>query len=168
MRTRLLCLSCARNYSYFYWPNCWKITIWSKARTSMARGGSVERQRCWPRKYAMPYCSAHLDYRYNHLFPFDSSSTCKFSGARKWATFFFSIDLNSHVVTTLQRSTYRKIQAKELGNNFRAVTEIVEASLDDLLSKMQPDSIVTKNHYVAINASDVNFTNGKYTPDVKP
>jgi len=65
-------------------------------------------------------------------------------------------------------STYRKIQAKELGNNFRAVTEIVEASLDDLLSKMQPDSIVTKNHYVAINASDVNFTNGKYTPDVKP
>jgi hypothetical protein len=71
-------------------------------------------------------------------------------------------------VTTFQRSTYRKIQAKELGNNFRAVTEIVEARLDDLLSKMQPDSIVTKNHYVAINASDVNFTNGKYTPDVKP
>lgn len=101
-------------------------------------------------------------------FSFDSSSTCKSSGARKWATLFFPVDANSHVVTTLQRSTYRKIQAKELGNNFRAVTEIVEVSLDDLLSKMQPDSIVTKNHYVAINASDVNFTNGKYTPDVKP
>jgi hypothetical protein len=48
------------------------------------------------------------------------------------------------------------------------VTEIVEVSLSELQSKMQPDSIITKNHYVAINASDVNFTNGKYTPDVKP
>lgn len=66
------------------------------------------------------------------------------------------------------RTTYRKLQAKQLGNNFRAVTEIVEAKYDDLVKTMLPNSIITKNHYVAINASDVNFTNGKYTPDVKP
>lgn len=48
------------------------------------------------------------------------------------------------------------------------MTEIVEAKYDDLVKTMRPNSIITKNHYVAINASDVNFTNGKYTPDVKP
>ncbi|KAM3588978.1 hypothetical protein VKS41_001409 [Umbelopsis sp. WA50703] len=59
-------------------------------------------------------------------------------------------------------TTYRKIQAKQVGNNFRAVTEIVTAKYDDLVAQMKPNGIIVKNHYVAINASDVNFTNGKY------
>jgi len=52
---------------------------------------------------------------------------------------------------------------KKLSANFREATEIVEASIPS----PPQNHILIRNLYLGINASDINFTNGKYTK-VKP
>lgn len=64
--------------------------------------------------------------------------------------------------------TFRKIQAIEIGNDFSEVTRVVSVDYQDLASKLKPHYAIVKNLYVGINASDVNFTNGKYIPGIKP
>ncbi|KAI8988842.1 orotate phosphoribosyltransferase [Pilobolus umbonatus] len=61
-------------------------------------------------------------------------------------------------------SRYRKIQAFEIGNNFTQVTKVVSAEYSQLVDHLKPKSVIVKNYHVGINASDVNFTNGKYIP----
>ncbi|KAI8091345.1 orotate phosphoribosyltransferase [Gilbertella persicaria] len=65
-------------------------------------------------------------------------------------------------------ATFKKLQAFEVGNDFSKVTKIVTVNLNDMLSNIKPNSVIVKNYYVGINASDVNFTNGKYIPGIKP
>ncbi|KAI8346755.1 orotate phosphoribosyltransferase [Blakeslea trispora] len=65
-------------------------------------------------------------------------------------------------------TTFRKLQAFEVGNNFSKVTKLVTVNLNDMISNVRPNSVIVKNHYVGINASDINFTNGKYIPGIKP
>ncbi|KAI8082871.1 uncharacterized protein BX664DRAFT_339300 [Halteromyces radiatus] len=67
-----------------------------------------------------------------------------------------------------QPSTFRKIQAVTIGNDFEKVTEIVSVKYIDLVQQLKPHQVIVKVLYVGINASDVNYTNGKYTPNVKP
>lgn len=55
---------------------------------------------------------------------------------------------------------YKKIVCKKLGTNFKECTEIVSVPL-----KAPSDSqIVVRMSSVGINASDINFTSGHYTP----
>ncbi|CAE7479303.1 Zadh2 [Symbiodinium sp. KB8] len=62
--------------------------------------------------------------------------------------------------------TARKIVCKELGSNFRADTSIVP--VPPLPTPLKRGTIAVRTTHVAVNASDVNFTAGKYTPDVQP
>ena len=59
----------------------------------------------------------------------------------------------------------RKIICTKLGTDFRASTKIAPVQIPQPLPK---GCILVKTTHVAINASDVNFTAGKYTPDVSP
>lgn len=61
-------------------------------------------------------------------------------------------------------STLRKIVVQKLGTNFRDVTEIVSRPLPQLNDK----EILVKNRFVGINASDINYTAGRYDPSKKP
>ncbi|KAG2194575.1 hypothetical protein INT46_011290 [Mucor plumbeus] len=65
-------------------------------------------------------------------------------------------------------TTFRKLQAFEVGNDFTKVTKVVSVNYKDLIQNLKPNNVVVKNFYVGINASDINFTNGKYIPDIKP
>ncbi|CEP13821.1 hypothetical protein [Parasitella parasitica] len=63
---------------------------------------------------------------------------------------------------------FRKLQAFEVGNDFSKVTKIVSVNYNDLIQNLKHNNVIVKNFYVGINASDINFTNGKYIPDIKP
>jgi NADPH:quinone reductase-like Zn-dependent oxidoreductase len=55
---------------------------------------------------------------------------------------------------------YQKLQVQKLTNHFREATKIVTVPLN----KPQEEEITIKIEYVGINASDINFTAGRYTP----
>lgn len=65
-------------------------------------------------------------------------------------------------------TTFRKLQAFEVGNDFSKVTKVISVAYNDLIQNLKPNSVIVKNFYVGINASDINFTNGKYIRDIKP
>ncbi|RLN46757.1 hypothetical protein BBO99_00000785 [Phytophthora kernoviae] len=55
--------------------------------------------------------------------------------------------------------SYRRIQVHTYSTDFRKATEIVE---EPELPSPAPRNVVVKNHYLGINATDVNITNGGY------
>lgn len=55
-----------------------------------------------------------------------------------------------------------------MSNNFKKVTKVVTVDYNDMVRQIKPNNVIVKNFYVGINASDVNFTNGKYIPGIKP
>lgn len=61
--------------------------------------------------------------------------------------------------------SYRRLDVLVKSADFRKATAIVEVSE---LPTASPGSIVVRNHYVGINATDVNLTNGMYTGDLPP
>ncbi|KAI7861499.1 putative oxidoreductase [Spinellus fusiger] len=63
---------------------------------------------------------------------------------------------------------FRKLEAIAIGNDFEKVTRLVTVRYDSLLNNLAPGNVVLKNIYVGINASDVNYTNGKYVAGIKP
>ncbi|KAI8068067.1 NADPH:quinone reductase [Gongronella butleri] len=65
-------------------------------------------------------------------------------------------------------STFRKIQAIAVGNDFEKVTRTVTVNYQEFISQLKPNQVVVKVLFVGINASDVNYTNGKYVPGIKP
>ncbi|KAI9486873.1 MAG: orotate phosphoribosyltransferase [Benjaminiella poitrasii] len=65
-------------------------------------------------------------------------------------------------------TTFRKLQAFEVGNDFSKVTKVVTVNYNEMAQNLKPNNVIIKNFYVGINASDVNFTNGKYIPGIKP
>nr|XP_039256230.1 prostaglandin reductase-3-like [Styela clava] len=56
--------------------------------------------------------------------------------------------------------TYRKVMVTTLTTNFRKAIEFQTCQIP----KLSANSVLVRNRYVGINASDVNFTAGKYTP----
>jgi len=59
---------------------------------------------------------------------------------------------------------FQKLICTKLSSNFREATQIVQETLPPLA----PTQVLVKNAFLGINASDINFTNGKYLPGVKP
>lgn len=59
----------------------------------------------------------------------------------------------------------RKLICTKLSTDFRASTQLVPVQIPQPLPK---GCVLVKTTHVAVNASDVNFTAGKYTPDVQP
>lgn len=60
---------------------------------------------------------------------------------------------------------YRRVEVHTKSRDFRAATHIVT---EPELPKPAPGHIVVKNHYVGINATDINITNGAYSPAPAP
>ncbi|TMW59309.1 hypothetical protein Poli38472_004378 [Pythium oligandrum] len=56
-------------------------------------------------------------------------------------------------------STYRALQVFKLSTDFRAVTKIVKIPK---LPVAKPGHVVVRNHYLGINAIDINITNGHF------
>lgn len=63
------------------------------------------------------------------------------------------------------KSSFQRIVCHTLSSDFRAATSIVSDTFPEMLEK---NDVVVENHYLGINASDINFTNGKYLPGVQP
>ncbi|XP_036360169.1 prostaglandin reductase-3 isoform X2 [Octopus sinensis] len=61
-------------------------------------------------------------------------------------------------------STFRKLVVNQLSKSFRDVVSIKEVQMP----KPAAGEVLVKNRFVGINASDINFTAGKYDPSVKP
>lgn len=61
-------------------------------------------------------------------------------------------------------SSMRKLVVKSLTNNFREAIEIQSCALPKLSDK----HVLVKNQVVGVNASDINFSAGKYNPGTNP
>ncbi|KAI9332896.1 hypothetical protein DFJ73DRAFT_855069 [Zopfochytrium polystomum] len=62
----------------------------------------------------------------------------------------------------------KKFVVHTLSNDFEAATKLVEVDERKLLSDIPKGFVVVKNHFVGINASDTNYTAGRYDPSVRP
>ncbi|TMW68136.1 hypothetical protein Poli38472_007808 [Pythium oligandrum] len=60
---------------------------------------------------------------------------------------------------------FRALKVHQLSVDFRAATKIVEVPE---LPVASPGNVVVQNHYVGINATDINMTNGAYVPRPVP
>ena len=72
----------------------------------------------------------------------------------------------SNLMSSLPK-IYRKLSVSKLTPNFREATKITEHEINFANFKNQQNAII-KPKYVGINASDINFTSGKYYPGKKP
>lgn len=61
--------------------------------------------------------------------------------------------------------SYKRLEVHTKSTDFRKATKLVEEAA---LPKASAGSVVVKNHYVGINATDVNITNGAYTGPLPP
>ncbi|XP_076471193.1 prostaglandin reductase-3-like [Babylonia areolata] len=60
--------------------------------------------------------------------------------------------------------TMGKIIVTQLGSNFSKVTKLIDAPVP----QPGPGEVLVRNKYVGINASDVNFTSGRYDASTRP
>lgn len=63
------------------------------------------------------------------------------------------------------KSSFNRIVCHTLSSDFRTATSIESEAFPTELEKKQ---VLVESHYLGINASDINFTNGKYLPGVSP
>ncbi|KAI9097001.1 hypothetical protein DFS34DRAFT_622150 [Phlyctochytrium arcticum] len=71
------------------------------------------------------------------------------------------------MATTLP-PTYKKFVVHKLSNDFEEATTLDEFNTSDALQNLKPREIAINNAHWAINASDINYTSGRYRPDVQP
>ena len=64
--------------------------------------------------------------------------------------------------------SFQKIRVYKLTNDFEAATQIDNVNFQDLLSRLKTGQVIVKYDFVGINASDINFTAGRYDPTLKP
>lgn len=64
-------------------------------------------------------------------------------------------------------ATYTKVLVKKFSNEFKQATEISTFKMRELVDGLQPHDLIVKHLYLGINASDINFTAGRYDPSVK-
>ena len=62
-------------------------------------------------------------------------------------------------------SLNRKVVCNKLSSVFREATEVLELPIP---STLKPTELLVRNAFAGVNASDINYTNGKYLPGVKP
>src|SRR4051812_9177668 len=61
-------------------------------------------------------------------------------------------------------ATFKKLEVHKLSTDFRKATRTIECKL----SKPKPGMIVIKVFFAGVNASDINFSAGRYLKDAKP
>lgn len=61
--------------------------------------------------------------------------------------------------------TYRKIQVHQLSTDFGEATRIITLPIP---TDLPADACWINVYHVGINASDINFTAGRYNPTLKP
>ena len=61
-------------------------------------------------------------------------------------------------------ATYRRVQVARLSTNFREAVEYITQPMP----QPGPGEVLVRNRFVGINASDVNFTAGRYNPGTPP
>lgn len=72
----------------------------------------------------------------------------------------------SRCTTRMAAIQFRKISVQSLSSDFRSATRIEPCEVDpDTLAE---EDLLIRVEYVGINASDSNFSAGKYTPGVEP
>ncbi|KAJ3057378.1 Prostaglandin reductase 3 [Rhizophlyctis rosea] len=64
--------------------------------------------------------------------------------------------------------TYKKYVVHKLSNNFEEATKLETCETAHLLASLPPDGVIIRHHFCGINASDPNYTAGRYNPKVKP
>ena len=64
--------------------------------------------------------------------------------------------------------SFQKIVVHTLNNDFVKATRIENVELHTLVEKMKKGQVILRYEYVGINASDINFTAGRYDPAMKP
>ncbi|KAI8913074.1 hypothetical protein DFJ77DRAFT_511582 [Powellomyces hirtus] len=64
--------------------------------------------------------------------------------------------------------TFRKYVVHQLSTDFEQATRLETVKTSEELAKLGPTQIAIKHQYWAINASDINYTAGRYDPTVKP
>lgn len=62
----------------------------------------------------------------------------------------------------------RKLVVTKLSSNFREAVEVKEFSLEEQQKELGPTEVLVKVHHVGINATDINFSAGRYDPTSKP
>lgn len=67
----------------------------------------------------------------------------------------------------MSSTTYRRVIANYLSADFAKCTSLETLSIPTTAS-LKPTEVLVRNRFVGINASDINYTNGKYRPNVKP
>jgi len=63
-------------------------------------------------------------------------------------------------------TSFQKLVCVKLGTDFKTCTKVQSATVD--ASALKPQEVLIKVAYCGLNASDVNFINGKYIPGVQP
>ena len=65
-------------------------------------------------------------------------------------------------------NAFKKIVVHSLSNDFQKATRIETVEFQKLLSTLRRGQVIVKYDFVGINASDINFTAGRYDPQLKP
>lgn len=63
---------------------------------------------------------------------------------------------------------FKKVIVHQLSNDYDNATKIVSCPFTDLLNNLKPNQVIVKYYYAGINASDINFTAGRYDPALVP
>jgi len=61
-------------------------------------------------------------------------------------------------------TSFKKLVCQKLTTNFEEAVHVVTANVPSL----KANEVLVKNRFVGINASDINYTAGRYAPDVPP
>ena len=59
----------------------------------------------------------------------------------------------------------RKVVCTKLSSVFREATSVIECPIPQI---MKPTEILVRNAFAGVNASDINYTSGRYLPGVRP
>jgi prostaglandin reductase 3 len=63
--------------------------------------------------------------------------------------------------------TFRRVVCNRISPDFAKCTEVATFPIPTL-AEIKPTDVLVRNRFVGINASDINYTNGKYRPGVNP
>ncbi|KAJ3104958.1 Prostaglandin reductase 3 [Phlyctochytrium planicorne] len=65
-------------------------------------------------------------------------------------------------------ATFQKWTVHTLSQKFEEATKLDTVQTAKVVEALKPHEVLIRNHYVAINASDINYTAGRYDPRLRP
>lgn len=63
---------------------------------------------------------------------------------------------------------FRRVIAHTLSADFRAATKIVSVDMADTVAGLEPKQVLVRNIWAGVNASDINYTAGRYVGMCRP